>query len=72
MRRIGNLAFSGIQFKMRQKIMNKLEKAGATIEDKAVTIEEAELDLKEQNWLNYFAGGLLSKIKKTKDQRYYI
>jgi hypothetical protein len=72
MRRIGNLAFSGIQFKMRQQIVNKLEKAGAIIEDKAVTIEEAELDLKEQNWLTYFAGGFLSKIKKTEDQRYYI
>jgi len=52
--------------------MDKLEKAGATIEDKAVTIEEAELDWKEQNWLNYFAGGFLSTIKKTEDQRYYI
>ena len=72
MRRIGNLAFSGIQFKMRQKIMNKLEKAGATIEYKAVTIEEAKLDLKEQQWLDYVAGGFLSTIKKTKDQRYYI
>ena len=66
------MVFSGIQFKMRQKIMDKLEKAGATIEDKAVTIEEAELDWKEQNWLNYFAGGFLSTIKKTEDQRYYI
>lgn len=72
MRRNSNLAFSGIQFKMRQKIMNKLEKAGAIIKENAVTIEEAELDLKEQNWLTYFAGGFLSKIKKTKDQRYYI
>ena len=72
MRRISNLAFSGIQFKMRQKIMNKLEKAGAIREEKAVTIEEAELDSKELNWLTYFAGGFLSKIKKTKDQRYYI
>jgi hypothetical protein len=72
MRRIGNLAFSGIQFKMRQKIVNKLEKAGAIGEEKAVTIEEAELDSKELHWLTYFAGGFLSKIKKTKDQRYYI
>jgi hypothetical protein len=72
MRRIGNLAFSGIQFKMRQKIMNKLEKAGATTEYKAVTIEEAELDSQEQNWLNYFAGGFFSKIKKTEDKRYYL
>jgi len=66
------LSFSGIQFKMRQNIVNKLEKAGAIIKEKAVTIKEAELDLKEQNWLNYFAGGFLSKIKKTEDQRYYI
>ena len=29
---------------------------GATIKEKAVTIEEAELDLKERNWLSYFAG----------------
>lgn len=72
MRRISNLAFSGIQFKMRQKIINKLEKAGAIREEKAVTIEEAELDSKELHWLTYFAGGFLSKIKKTKDQRYYI
>ena len=72
MGRIGNLAFSGIQFKMRQKILNKLEKAGAIGEEKAVTIKEAELDSKELNWLSYFAGGFLSKIKKTENQRYYI
>ncbi len=66
------MAFSGIQFKMRQKIMNKLAKAGAIGEEQAVTIEEAELDSKELRWLNYFAGGFLCKIKKTKDQRYYI
>jgi hypothetical protein len=35
-------------------------------------IEEAELDLQEQQWLNYFAGAFLDKIKKTKDQRYHI
>jgi len=66
------LSLSGIQFKMRQKIMNKLEKAGATTKGKAVTIEEAELDLKEQNWLSYFAGAFLGKIKKTEDKRYYV
>ena len=42
------------------------------MKDKAVTIEEAELDLKEQAWLDYFAGAFLGKIKKTEDQRYYI
>ena len=66
------MSLSGIQFKMRQQIVNKLEKAGAIIEDKAVTIEEAELDLKEQNWLSYFAGAFLGKIKKTEDKRYYV
>ena len=72
MRRIHDLSLSGIQFKMRQNIVNKLEKAGAIMKDKAVTIEEAELDLKEQAWLDYFAGAFLGKIKMTEDQRYYI
>ncbi len=66
------MSLSGIQFKMRQKIMNKLEKAGAIREEKAVTIEEAELDSKELHWLTYFAGAFLGKIKKTKDQQYYV
>jgi len=66
------LSLSGIQFKMCQRIVNKLEKAGATSKEKAVTIEEAELDLPEKQWLNYFAGGFLGEIKKTEDKRYYI
>jgi len=35
-------------------------------------IEEAELDLQEQQWLNYFAGAFLGEIKKTEDKRYYV
>jgi len=38
---------------------------------RAVTTEEAKLDLQEQQWLGYLAGGFLSKVKKTQDQRYY-
>jgi hypothetical protein len=57
---------------MRYKIIHRLKKAGATSEEKAVTIEEAGFDLQEQRWLRYFAGGLLSEIRKTKDRRYYI
>jgi hypothetical protein len=72
MRRIHDLSLSGIQFKMLQNIISKLEKAGAIMKDKAVTIKEAELDLKEQNWLDYFAGAFLGKIKKTENHRYYI
>ncbi|MGD8506745.1 MAG: hypothetical protein PVF15_08805 [Candidatus Bathyarchaeota archaeon] len=39
---------------------------------KAVTAEEAKLDLQEQQWLIYIAGGFLSKVKKTQNQRYYV
>ena len=66
------MTLSGIQFKMRQRIINRLEKAGATSKEKAVTTEEAELDLEELQWLNYFAGIFLGRIKKTEDKRYYI
>jgi hypothetical protein len=57
---------------MHYKILYKLKKAGATSKDNAVTIGEAELDMQEQMWLDYFAGVFLGKIKKTEDQRYYI
>jgi len=57
---------------MRYRIAFKIEKAGATSIEKAVTVEEAELDLEELQWLDYFAGGFLSTIKKTEDKRYYI
>jgi len=57
---------------MRYRIVSKIEKAGATSKEEAVTSEEAELDLEEQAWLNYFAGAFLGEIKKTKDKRYYV
>ena len=63
---------SGIQFKIRQRIVNKLENAGATSIQDAVTTEEAKFDLQEQQWLGYIAGGFLSEVKKTQDQRYYV
>ena len=66
------MSLSGFQFIMRQRIVNKLEKAGATSIRKAVTIEEAELDLQEQEWLGYFAGAFLGEVKKTEDHRYYV
>jgi len=66
------LSMSGIQFKMHQRIIHKFEKAGAISEEKAVTFDEADLDLQEQYWLGYFAGIFLGKIKKTRDHRYYI
>jgi hypothetical protein len=63
---------SGIQFKIHQRIIHKFEKAGATSWEKAVTFDEADLDLQEQYWLGYFAGIFLGRIKKTRDHRYYI
>ena len=66
------MSMSGIQFKMLNKLVRKFEKAGATSKEKAVTFEEAKLDMSEEYWLGYFAGAFLGKIKKTEDQRYYI
>jgi len=57
---------------MRYRIVSKLEKAGAISEEKAVTVEEAGLDLQEQHWLGYFAGVFLSGVKKTENKRYYV
>ena len=63
---------SGFQFKIKSRLMRKFEKAGATSEENAVTFEEANLDIQEQYWLDYFAGSFLGSIKKTNDHRYYI
>jgi len=57
---------------MLHRIISKIERAGATSKEKAVTIEEAELNLQERQWLNYFAGVFLGEIKKTEGKRYYI
>lgn len=56
---------------MNYRIISKFEKAGATSKDKAVTVEEADLDLQEQQWLDYFTGTFLGGIRKTEDKRYY-
>ena len=65
-------ASSGRVFAMQQRIIAKLLATDATSRKKAVTAQEAHLDMQEQNWLCYVAGGLNSKVKKTKDKRYYI
>ena len=66
------MSMSGIQFKIRQRIIRKFEKVGATSEETAVTLAEAKLDFQEQCWLDYFAGSFLGSIKKTKDHKYYL
>ena len=66
------MSMSGIQFKMRNRLLKKFEQAGATSMETAVTFEQANLDEQEQYWLDYFAGSFLGCIKKTCDRRYYI
>ena len=62
---------SGFQFKMEQRIIHKLKRVGATSIEKAVTIEEASMDITEESWVNYFAGEYLGKIRKNGNDRYY-
>jgi hypothetical protein len=57
--------------KMEQSIRSKLLLAGATSIEKAVTLEDADFDIQEENWLDYVAGGLFSCVKKTRSKRYY-
>ena len=63
---------SGIQFIMRQRLIKKFKKIGANSYETAATFDEANLDLQEQYWLEYFAGSFLGSIKKTTDHRYYL
>ena len=65
-------ASSGTVFAMKYRIISKLIATDATSIKTAVTAREAHLDMQEQNWLHYIAGGLNSKVKKTKDKRYYV
>ncbi len=65
-------ASSGTVFAMRQRIIAKLRATGAISREKAATAQEAHLDMQEQNWLRYVAGGFLARVKKTRDKRYYI
>lgn len=62
----------GIEFEMQHRLVRKLEKAGATCLEKAVTFQEAKLNEQEEYWLDYFAGVFLGKIKKTNNHRYYV
>ena len=57
---------------MQQRIASKLKAVGANSRDNAVTAQEADFDVPEQNWLDYVAGGLFALVKKTRDKRYYV
>jgi hypothetical protein len=63
---------SGNVYAMQQRIIAKLLATDATSTIKAVTAQDAQLDMQEKNWLIYIAGGLNSKVKKTREKRYYV
>jgi predicted transcriptional regulator YheO len=66
-----DLAMSGIQYKMQQRIVSKLRRAGAISIEKAVTIQEASLDISEESWVHYFIGDYLGRIRRNGNDRYY-
>ena len=63
---------SGILYAIQSRIMSKLAAAGATSREKAVTGQQAHFSMKEQNWIDYIAGGMGATIKKTIDGRFYV
>lgn len=65
-------AVSGTLFSMEERIRVKLLKVGATSHEKAVTPQQADLDMQEENWIHYIAGGLFANVKKTTANLYYV
>jgi hypothetical protein len=63
---------SGTLFAMEESIKAKLLAIGATSKEKAATVQEAQLDMQERNWIRYIAGGLFARVKKAADGRYYV
>jgi hypothetical protein len=63
---------SGIIYAIQAGITSKLVAVGATSIEKAVTYQQAHFSMKEQNWIDYIAGGMLATIKKTVDGRFYV
>jgi len=65
------LFMSKIELNMRERIIKKIEDAGADSKKNAVSIAAAEFDLQEQYWLPYLIGTSKDSIKMTCDSRYY-
>jgi hypothetical protein len=63
---------SGILFGMEERIKTKLIAAGAISHEKAVTAKQAKLDMQEENWIHYIAGGMFAGVKKTTNNLYYV
>lgn len=65
-------AISGILFGMEESIRIKLIAVGATSQEKAVSAQDAHLDMQEENWIHYIAGGMFANVKKTPTNLYYV
>jgi hypothetical protein len=65
------LVMSKIELQMRERIIKKIEDAGADSKRNAVSVAAAEFDLQEQYWLPYLVGTFRDSIKMTSDSRYY-
>ncbi len=65
-------ATSGIHFAIEAGIKAKLASAGAISREKAVTCNQANFSMQEQNWIDYIAGGMFAKVKKTGTGRFYV
>ena len=63
---------SGVLYGLEATIRAKLVAIGATSREKAVSSQEAHFNLREQNWLDYIAGGMFALVKKTGDRRFYV
>jgi len=63
---------TGILFGLEETIRTKLIAMGATSKAKAVTSQEAHFTMQELNWMDYIAGGMFAKIKKTRNRRFYV
>ncbi len=61
-----------IVYYIQDRIVGKLQVGKALSFETAITAAEANFDDEERSWLGYVAGGLFSKVKKTKDKRYYV
>ena len=63
---------SGILFSLEERIKGKLKAAGATSREKAITAQQADFNIQEQNWIHYIAGGMFAAVKKTGNNLYYV
>jgi hypothetical protein len=65
-------ATSGILFAVEAGIRSKLVSIGAISKEKAATSQQANFSTKEENWIDYIAGGMFATVKKTRDRRFYV